>query len=90
MPELARGETPSETPTTITLIEEDAARFFSSGENAICWSDIDEQSLLSAPDEYSISGIAYCVSPLAEVNGTASVSFADLSFSGRLSWADPE
>ena len=90
LPTLRRGETGAELPATITVIEEDAGRFFSNGENPVCWADIDSQQLVLEPDGYAVSGIAYCVAPLAELNGSSSVSFADLRFAGQLSWARPE
>jgi hypothetical protein len=87
---LERDRIATELPTTITVIEDDAGRFFSNGENRVCWTDIHSQVLLQEPDDYSISGTAYCVSPLAELNGQSSVSFTDLQFTGQLSWAKPE
>ena len=85
LPELARGGTVSETPANVTVIQEDSGRFFSSTDTPICWSDVAEQRLI-AGNEYSIRGIVYCVSPLAELNGAAGVSFTDLEFSGRIDW----
>jgi len=35
---------------------------------------------------YRIGGVLYCVAPLADLNGNASISFADLKFTGRLDW----
>jgi hypothetical protein len=90
LPGLERDRIATELPTTITVIEEDAGRFFSNRENPVCWTDIHSQALLQEPDEYSISGTAYCVSPLAELNGQSSVSFTDLQFTGQLTWAKPE
>lgn len=90
LPGLERGQIATELPTTITVIEEDAGRFFSNRDNPFCWTDIHSHKLLQEPDNYSISGTAYCVSPLAELNGQSSISFADLRFTGQLSWAKPE
>ncbi len=90
LPGLKRGETATELPTTITVIEEDAGRFFSSQENPVCWTDVDSQELLQNSDEYSITGVVYCVAPLAEMNGSSSISFADLHFTGQLRWTKPK
>jgi hypothetical protein len=91
IPDLGRSETGSELPTNVTLIEEGAGRFFGTQDTSGCWTDIHEQTRLSEPaDVYRIAGTVYCVSPLAELNGGSSISFTDLSFSGRLDWAVPE
>jgi hypothetical protein len=95
MPKLEKGQAGSELEAGVTLMLEDTGRFYSSPEQAGCWADIDvhEPAAGSAgsgdSDEYRISGILYCLSPLAELNGTASVSILDLEFSGRLDWTDP-
>ena len=91
IPDLARDETESELPTNVTLIEEGAGRFFGTQDTSGCWTDIHEQSPLgTSSDVYRIAGTVYCVSPLAELNGGSSISFTDLSFSGRLDWTVPE
>ncbi len=40
----------------------------------------------AASSTYRIGGVLYCVAPFADLNGTASTSFADLRFTGRLDW----
>jgi len=35
---------------------------------------------------YRISGLTYCVAPIAELNGAASVTLSDLKFTGQLRW----
>ncbi|MEX0976958.1 MAG: hypothetical protein WDZ50_07670 [Woeseia sp.] len=95
LPKLARGQTGTELEAGVTLILEDTGRFYSSPEQAGCWADIEghEPAAKSGgpgrSNEYRISGLLYCLSPLAELNGTASVSLRDLEFSGRLDWTDP-
>lgn len=91
LPELERGQVATELPAGVTLMEVDAGRFFSTPEQASCWVDLDRHEA-SGPDadEYRISGLLYCVAPLAEVNGAASVSLRDLRFAGRLDWSEPE
>lgn len=90
MPTLTPGTTGTDLPTTITVIEEDAGRFFSNRDNPVCWTDVESQEKLRAPQDFRISGVSYCVAPLAELNGNGSLSFADLTFTGQLSWAKPE
>ena len=78
--------------TNVTVIEEDAGRFFSSRDTTTCWTDIDRQEKAppgsdgSRQDEYLISGVLYCVAPLAELHGNTSLRFSDLRFVGRLNW----
>jgi hypothetical protein len=96
IPQLEKGRTGRELEAGVTLIEENTGRFFSTPERAGCWADIERQERLSDPDTggdseaYRISGLLYCLSPLAELNGTASVSLRDLRFTGRLNWTDPQ
>lgn len=91
LPDLVRGETATELPAGVTLMEVNAGRFFSTPEQPACWVDVERhESTGSAGDDYRISGLLYCVSPLAEVNGSANVTLRDLHFTGRLDWSDPE
>jgi hypothetical protein len=95
LPRLEQGRRAREMPAGVTLIEENAGVFFSTPEPSTCWADIDQQVPLeeAAEDgapEYRISGLLYCLSPLAEVNGNRSVTLTDLRFSGRLDWREPE
>lgn len=89
LPDLARGSTAREIPANVTLIEENSGRFFSTAEAPVCWSDVREQTLIDG-NEFAVRGIVYCVSPLAELNGTGGVTFTDLTFSGRIDWGDVE
>lgn len=88
LPDLKRAAPAREIPAIVTLIEENSGRFFSTAEAPVCWSDVHEQTLI-AGDEYGVRGVVYCVSPLAELNGTGGVSFTDLEFSGRIDWGKP-
>lgn len=89
LPELAEGQTGSELPAGVTLMEVDEGRFFSSPEQAGCWADVERHERLESGD-WRIGGIVYCVSPLAEINGASSISIRDLRFTGRLDWSEPE
>lgn len=93
LPGLEPGATAAELPATVTLINEQAGRFFSTGDAEVCWSDVEFQRPLSdGPDNtrYAIGGIVYCVAPLAELNGDGSVTLVELRYSGQLDWRPPE
>ena len=86
LPDLEKGASALEIPAIVTLMEENSGRFFSTAEAPVCWSDVHGQTLING-DEYAIRGIVYCVSPLAELNGSGGVSFKDLEYSGRINWS---
>lgn len=87
LPELRRGETGKQLRTTVTVIEEGNARFFSSGDREICWTDITQVDGIDASTtSFSIGGNLYCVSPLTQVNGDSDVLIRDLEFRGLLDW----
>jgi hypothetical protein len=84
-----------ELPATVTLIEEDAGRFFSTREAGVCWTDVEYQTPIADDDagngnQYAIGGILYCIAPLAELNGSGSVTIGDMTFSGRVDWQPPQ
>jgi hypothetical protein len=91
VPNLKEGQRGIELPVGVTLIEETTGRFFSTPDPSGCWADVEQQDPAGDASEahYRIEGLLYCVSPLAEVNGSASVSFTDMRFAGRLSWQEP-
>lgn len=90
--DLRAGQTGKELATNVTLMEEGTGRFFGTRDTASCWTDIETHEPLraAASSGYRISGIVYCVAPLANVNDNSSVSFADLRFTGRLEWKSAE
>jgi hypothetical protein len=92
MPGLGRGEIGSELPTNVTMIEEGTGRFFGTQDTGNCWTDIHQNERIGDMDDtnYRVSGILYCVTPLAELNGNANISFAEVRFTGRLNWAMPK
>jgi hypothetical protein len=89
IPALRRGETATELPTNVTLIEEGSGRFYGTRDTSGCWTDVTGQAQIDGP-RYAIRGTVYCVSPLAELNGGSSISFTELQFSGQLDWSLPE
>ena len=92
LPDLQRGDTASELATNVTLFEGGAGRVYGTQDTENCWTDILSQEQIGAENaaEYRITGLLYCVAPLAELNGSSSISFADIKFTGRLSWETPE
>ena len=91
VPHLLPGVTGAELPTNVTLVEEGTGRFFGTPDTSSCWTDVTTHRPLEGSDsEYTISGSLYCVSPLAELNGSSSVTFTELGFSGRLNWEHTE
>jgi hypothetical protein len=92
MPDLQQGETAAELPTNVTVIEEGTGRFFATQDKQNCWSDIQRHEQVGDMDDlnYRVSGIVYCLAPLAELNGAASVTFAEMKFTGRLKWTVPK
>ena len=93
IPELEKGKIADQLRTRVTVIEEENARFYSTRETDICWSNITHQAPLTNQDgiiitgRYSISGLTYCLAPVAELNGAASLTLSDMEFTGQLRWA---
>ena len=85
LPDLRRGKTGRELTTNATLILEGEGRFFSTATEGVCWTDVIRQEPLSG-DRFTVSGKLYCIAPLVEVNGDASVSISELEFAGWLDW----
>jgi hypothetical protein len=92
LPDLRPGQTGSELATNVTLVEEGTGRFFGTRDTGSCWTDVETHERVAAAvsSGYRISGILYCVTPLANVNDNSSVSFTDLRFTGRLDWKTAE
>ena len=87
LPDLRRGATGTELPSTVTVIEVGAGRFFSSADVDVCWTDITSLDHIVATDaEFAVSGNLYCVAPLAQVNGDSDVVIRELRFRGQLDW----
>ena len=92
LPDLVEGQTATELPTNVTLMEEGTGRFFGTRDTANCWTDIETHERMSPEksSDYRISGILYCVAPIAGLDGNSSISFADLTFTGRVTWESPQ
>ena len=87
LPQLRRGETGNELESKATVIEEGVGRFFTTGDNDICWTDILEfENVDDSESEFLVGGTLYCVAPLAEINGDSDITIQDLRFRGLLDW----
>ena len=87
---LERGKPARELPTNVTVIDEGRGRFFSTQDTDSCWSDIDRHEETATASRYVISGILYCVAPLAELNGDGNISLSEVHFTGLLDWKPPQ
>ena len=88
IPGLERGITANELPSNVTLIEEGHGRFFSTPDLNNCWTDITTfEALGESTSAYTVGGTLYCLQPIAEVNGNASVSLREMRFQGLLEWS---
>jgi hypothetical protein len=90
--DLVEGETASELPTNVTLMEEGTGRIFGTRYEVNCWTDIDlhEPIQPAVSSTYTIGGVLYCVKPLINLNGSSNISFAELEFTGQLDWELPQ
>lgn len=86
LPTLEPGGTGKELPANVTVIVEGEARFFSSQNRGTCWADVERHVTLDSGSTLA-QGRVYCIDPLAEVNGSASVTLDDSLFSGRIDWS---
>jgi len=78
--------TAGEWPVTVTLIDERSSRFYSSGEQARCWTRIREAQPLpaAAGGGIRVAGQLWCVGALPSLNDLASVTLGDIDYSGRI------
>jgi len=90
IPDLKRGQAAKELPTNVTIIDESQSRFFATQDIEACWSDIENQVAADNSSRFVITGILYCVTPLAELHGPGSVQFTELQFVGQVDWKQPE
>ena len=70
----------------VTMIEEGNGRFFAANEAGSCWIDILDVTALDENRELT-TGRLYCIRPLAEVNGSSSLTVPELEFSGLVDWS---
>lgn len=85
MPSLERGSAMQAVPSNVTVIEEGHGRFFSATDLETCWTDVGAQAGIDETD-YRVEGVLYCISPLPEIGGDASITVDEIEFVGRLGW----
>jgi len=90
LPDLARGIDGEGFTSNVPVIDEGKSRFFSTLNLESCWTDVKAQTALdesgNGGGRFAIEGMLYCISPLPEINGDASVSIPELHFAGQLDW----
>ncbi len=78
-----------ERPANVTVIDELAGRFFSSGGPGRCWASIASVAPLpragATPAGYRIDGLVYCLGALPSVGDSSSLTLSELEFAGRVS-----
>ena len=85
LPDIERGSTAQELPTKLTLTVADTGRFFSTPDVGSCWTDIRRNDAGPA-DTVELAGETFCVTPLGEVNGNASIQLQELQFETVMTW----
>lgn len=87
IPDLQRDEVSTELRSNVTVIEEESGRFFSTPDLDNCLTDLTSMPAIDgAPNQHSIAGILYCLSPIPELNSTSSVTLSDVEFTGLIDW----
>ncbi|MDH3978304.1 MAG: hypothetical protein OEU86_07275 [Gammaproteobacteria bacterium] len=81
-----------ERKANITIIAEDAGRFYSTGNQDRCWTTIDQITEVSDETDsaYKVSGEAYCAGSLPSLSDNASITIRNLRYSGRLSLSESD
>lgn len=86
LPTHARDSRSESIDGRVTMIEEGGGRFFAANEAGSCWVDILDIAALDEDRELT-SGRLYCIRPLAEINGSSSLTVPELEFSGLIDWS---
>ncbi len=85
LPAYARDTLAESLDSRITMIEEGSGRFFAANEAGNCWVDV--LSVASLDEDRDLAtGRLYCIGPLAEINGSTSLTVPELEFSGLIDW----
>jgi len=79
----------AERPANVTVIDERAGRFFSTGGPGRCWASISAVTALPRASDahagYRIDGLVYCLGALPSVGDRSSLTLSELHFAGRVS-----
>jgi hypothetical protein len=88
MPALKPDEVGLEVPSNVTATVEGSGRFFSTPNLDSCWTEVSTQNRVAGQEgARTIAGTLFCIAPLGEVNGDASVSIPKLTFSTIVNWS---
>ena len=87
--DLQREQAGNALRTTVTLIDEDAQRFFSTAGQPSCFSDIARHTALRDRLYTELAGTLWCTSAVPALNGTGTVRITGLEFNGVVKWPDP-
>jgi hypothetical protein len=79
----------AERPANVTVIDEQAGRFFGAGGPGRCWASINSVTGLPQASEaqagYRIEGLVYCLGALPSIGDKTSLTLSELHFAGRVS-----
>lgn len=75
-----------EHPANITIIDEAASRFYSSGGEDRCWTTVSHVTALTRTpvEAWRVDGVFYCAGALPSLNGNDAVTLEEFSYSGRV------
>lgn len=83
------GDTGEGIRTTVTLIDEARQRFFSTGEQNTCFSDVSTHEYDRDKNSSRIAGIVWCTAAIPQLNGERSVRMTEMNFVGDVAWRNP-
>ncbi|MEN7341726.1 MAG: hypothetical protein AAAFM81_02240 [Pseudomonadota bacterium] len=85
---LARGDTGSGIRTTVTVIDEENKRFYSTGEQYSCFSDVTRHVESPSANTTQINGVVWCTAAVPELNGNTSIRMPEVQFRGLVQWPE--
>ena len=68
------------------MIDERANRFYSTGRNDICYSDIDRHRFEAEQRRSYIQGVLWCTAAIPAINDASSIRVTELFFNGTTQW----
>ncbi|MEM6817588.1 MAG: hypothetical protein AAF578_02255 [Pseudomonadota bacterium] len=83
---LKPGQTASALRTTVTVIDETNQRFFSTADQAHCFTDITDHAILRDDVRSLAAGVVWCTAAIAAVNGEGSIRVRELEFESVIDW----
>lgn len=85
---LAQGGAGTEYPANVTVIDEQAGRFFSSGGPGRCWAVIGSVTPIAGTGidvaGHRVDGVAYCVGALPSLGDRSSLTLGEVRFAGKV------